>query len=164
MEIINAKFRNLYDVSFGECLKEIGVYVLWSGHAQRRPTYLGEGHIVDRVATHMKSSDKPFSSSSTLDGCVAIMDDGSEQKRKGDAEIIECTLLRAAEYLDLVPTHNSASGKRASLHRRGSRHETIRVNITGIHPLRNTKLNGTARLTWRWEDGWELVEIPWRRS
>ncbi len=164
MEIINATFRDIYDVSFGACLKEIGVYVLWSGHAQRRPTYLGEGHVVDRVVTHMRSWDKPFGSSSTLDGCVAIMDEGGDAQRKSDAEIVECTLLHAAEQLDLVPTHNSAPGKRASIHRRGSLHDTIRVNIKGVHPLRNTKLNGTARLTWRWEDGWELVEIPWRRS
>lgn len=165
MKIVDAEFIDIHSVSLGGALEELGVYVLWSAGAYKRPSYLGEGDVVRRIVTHLKDGDKPFVGSRTLDGCVALFKDGAPAVRKANAEIVEVTLLEAAHQIDLFPTHNRSRGKVAPLDRRGRSDDKIRVNIRGVHPLRGGKLNATARLTWHadGDGGWRL-ENPWRRS
>lgn len=167
MYVIKAHFQDIHEISFGACLDEIGVYVLWSLNAIQRPSYIGEGDVVSRVAKHMTDDDKPFATNNSIAGCVAII--GREKQRvsrKRDAEIVERTLLDAADRLGVPPSHNKVGGKIASIDRRGEVHDTIRVSVSGMHPLREgVRLPSTVQLTWRRSrDGLlELDNLPWRR-
>lgn len=166
MYVIDADFHDIFELSLGTSLAEIGVYVLWSDAAELRPSYVGEGRVVERIAAHLKDVDKPFISSRALAGRVALFQDGNLKQRKRDAEILECTLLHVADRLGIKPRHNRAPGKLGAIYGRGKGHEVLRVNVRGSHPLRRERvLSGTARMTWRWDDyeGWFLDEVPWRR-
>lgn len=164
MHIINATFIDIHEISFGACLDEIGVYVLWSKHATRAPSYIGEGDVVARVAAHMRDARKPFLDNRVIDGCVAIMDPGHPARRKSDAEIVEFTLLEIADELGVSPTHNAAPGKFNPLDRRTDHHDTVRINVRGQHPLKfATKLRGTQTLTWRRSGEYaNLDPVGWR--
>ena len=170
MYVINVKFRDVFEVSLGECLDEIGVYVLWSDGAHAKPSYLGEGNLVARIGTHMQDEGKPFHHTKGLAGVAAILaPDRTIVRRKCDAQIVEYTLLWVAEMIGVPPLHNRSKGRFAAVAKRADQHDTIRINVTGRHPLRlGTTLSQAARLTWRWspsdgEDDWEL-EFPWRRA
>ncbi len=164
MYVIDLDFKSLHDISVAECLSSTGVYVLWSPNAWERPSYLGDGNVLSRISSHCNNSEKPFASGG--DGYIALLDDGSNpRKLKTDAEVAENTLLEAARTLGVYPKFNKASGKLASVFRRGQQHDTIRVNVRGWHPLRwDVRIRGTARLTWRWDEDWVLDEMPWRHS
>lgn len=166
MHIINATFIDIHEISFGACLDEIGVYVLWSKNATRAPSYIGEGDIVTRVAAHMRDARKPFLDNSVIDGCVAIMEPGHPVRRKSDAEILEFTLLEMADDLGIFPTHNANGGKFNPLDRRTDHHDKVRINLRGQHPLRfGTRLRGRMVATWqRLGDELELAVDPvgWR--
>jgi hypothetical protein len=62
--------------------------VLWDSQARARPSYIGEGNILKRlVAEHAARFALP------RDGYAAPLD-GSAQRAKADAEIVEALLLR----------------------------------------------------------------------
>jgi hypothetical protein len=159
---IDATFRPLKEVSLQETVGAIGVYVLWNRAADVRPSYLGQGVLLERII----ASTKEFGTN--LEGYIAIMQKGGESRRKTDAQILEHTLLVAAKRIDQFPTRNQLSGNLAALFKRGAAgHEMIRVNVRGHHPLRwNCALRNTNSLVWRWDDftPWVLEEVPWRRS
>ena len=162
MEVIDVEFMPMHEISVGECLGMTGVYVLWSMNARERPSYIGEGDVLSRILSHYTDKEKPFASG--LDGYVGALD-GHTNRLKTDAQIVEKTLLEAADRLGISPRINKASGNRAAIDRRGKRDDTIRVNVRGWHPLRlDKRISGTARLTWRWYDEWVLDEMPWHRS
>jgi len=162
MYVINAKFARLADVSLQEVLGCIGVYVLWRPAADVRPSYLGQGVLLKRIWDHTKRF------GSDIEGYIAAMKEGGESRRKTDAEIVEHTLLEAGRRIDQVPLHNEAGGSLAAVFKRGAAgHQTIRVNVLGYHPLRwNMVLSHATSLVWRWDDfgGWDLEDVPWRRS
>jgi len=126
MKVINAKFRRLQDITLNDVYGAIGVYVLWSGNAMVRPTYIGEGSILKRFADHSESFYWPIT------GVVAIMD---SKKPKRDAEIIEALLLHIAYEIDRFPTKNKKSGKWKRINKIFRRHGVLRINITGYDPL-----------------------------
>jgi len=164
MDTIYAYFVRLNKVSIEELINKNGVYVLWSYDAWTKPSYIGEGLILERIVSHAKSYDKPFKKG--IGGVVSMFNDDHPAKTKRNGEIVEVTLLEAASILGVSPKYNSSSGKFASILKRGINHSTIRINIKGCHPLWwGNRINGTARFTWKYNDceGWQLTEMPWRR-
>lgn len=132
MHVIHAHFERLSDISVPILLGEIGVYVLWSGMAKARPSYIGEGNILNRLVTHHDRFAKPF------DGFASVLshEDITWQRAKADATIVEAMLLAVAKDTDRTPSTNVASGKLRDLDDILRSHGTVRINVTGLDPLR----------------------------
>ena len=166
MYTINADFDSFDRVSARSLFGEIGVYVLWSSRAHVRPSYTGEGNVMQRLATeHVNRF------GDNVEGYVAIMNEGTEKERKMDAEIVEGVLLQVAPLIDQVPMHNEAGGKTKGLLKLfNAGHYTVRVKFTGYHPLRfESKINGTHDVRLRLsmvgsKIAIDDIEHPWRRS
>jgi hypothetical protein len=164
MHVINAHFESLDVLPVAALFGEIGVYVLWSSRADVRASYLGEGRILHRLATeHVARFGEK------MQGYAAIMTEGSERRRKSDAEILESALLHIGEHIDQRPLHNDLNGKTKGVHALfASGHGVVRVNVTGFHPLRWNKPL-TSKVVLKLQpvlvDGHERigVEHPWRR-
>jgi hypothetical protein len=131
----NVEFRRLEDVSLLDAYGETGVYVLWSSRASVRPSYIGEGYILDRFLSHTKKSwaTKP------LNGVMTILDGANPRELKWRAEVIEYALLWVAEEIDRFPPNNTSLGKMSGLHKLVSRADhdvgVIRINVRGVDPL-----------------------------
>jgi hypothetical protein len=132
MHIITAEFRRLSDLTIPDLLGEIGVYVLWDGHAKARPTYIGEGNVLQRLVRHESRFAKP------LDGFAAILTNRNQtwQRAKADGTIVEALLLRVASDTDRSPAVNVAPGQLRALDAIFGQHGTVRINVTGCDPLR----------------------------
>jgi hypothetical protein len=164
MHIINAHFHSLEELPAAHLFGEIGVYVIWSPRADVRPTYLGEGQILGRFAQEHIGR---FGEKAR--GYVALMSEGTEKRRKSDAEILEAALLFVGEVIGQRPAQNRSDGKRKPAWRLfDAGHGVIRLNMSGYHPLR-----WNARLPRRQEiklepvlvDGEPRIGVthPWRR-
>ncbi len=138
MEIVRADFLRLDEVPLSALIATVGVYVIWDGKARARPTYIGEGTILQRVAQHASRFTRPF------DGYLALLGDWSGNRPKRDAEILEAVLLAVAEETDRLPTQNRSPGKMRAIHRVFRSHGTLRISVTGYDPL---LIPGQARRT-----------------
>jgi len=129
MEIVRANFLRLDEVPFSALIGAFVVYVIWDGKAQSRPTYIGEGTILQRVGQHASRFTRPF------DGYLALLGDWSAKRPKRDAEILEAVLLAVASDKDRLPTQNRAPGKMRAINRIFRSHGTLRISVTGYDPL-----------------------------
>jgi hypothetical protein len=162
MNVVEARFERLSDVPLADIFGAVGVYVLWTKDAVARPSYIGEGNLLRRLNEHVHDW-----LGRTGDGYVAILGYTSERPSKFDAEVVEGTLLEAADRLGRFPIRNEQGPRMRALWSRGQRgHNTIRVKIRGWHPLlRNARIQQDAVFNWRWDDyrGWALDDrLPWR--
>ena len=129
MRVIKAEFARLSKVPVPELVGAVGVYCIWDGKSLARPTYIGEGTILSRLAEHAGRFSRPF------DGYVAITGDRNQATAKKEAEILEAVLLYVAYDTDRFPTQNTAPGKTTEIRRIFRRHGTLRVSISGLDPL-----------------------------
>lgn len=162
MDIVNAEFHRLSELPITSFFGAVGVYVLWTKDAAARPSYIGEGSLLDRINDHIGEW-----LGRTGDGYAAVLGYNTERPSKFDAEVVEGTLLEAARRLNRLPARNRQGPRTRAQWSRGQRgHSTIRVNIWGWHPLRwGARLSETAVFNWRWDDyeGWYLDDtFPWR--
>jgi len=166
MEIVRAAFERLNDVPLSDLIGVVGVYVIWDGRAVARPTYIGEGTILDRIGQHASRFSRPF------DGYVALIGDWSSAKAKREAEILEAVLLAVARHTDRWPTQNKAPGKTHGFERVFRSHGTLRINVSGYDPLlvpgRTPRLTSPKVATVRYladglpyelEHGWRLRRL-----
>lgn len=163
MHVIDAVFRRLTDCSVPDLLGELGVYVLWDGMAKRRPTYIGEGNIIKRLVEHHGRFAQP------LDGYVAVLSTRgvSHQRAKANGMIVEALLLEVAEDTDRRPSVNVAPGRLRSLDDILRRHPTVRINVSGLDPLRAPeslpRLASAKRIVLRASSGGDIdVDHDWR--
>src|SRR5438132_6724667 len=105
MRVIKASFQRIVETILPDLIEAVGVYVIWDGQARARPTYLGEGTILKRLAEHSTRFALPF------DGYIAILGDLSSRTAKRESEIVEALLLSVAYETDRLPFHNQAPGK-----------------------------------------------------
>ena len=129
MRVIKAEFPRLDEHSLPGLIGAVGVYVIWDGQARARPTYLGEGTILKRLAEHSTRFALPF------DGYIAILGDLSSRTAKRESEIVEALLLSVAYETDRLPVHNRAPGKTTGLQRIFRSHGVLRVSVSGYDPL-----------------------------
>src|SRR2546430_10167294 len=120
MEIVRAEFFRLDEVPLSSLIGAVGVYVIWDGKAQSRPTYIGEGTILERVGQHASRFTRPF------DGYLAVLGDWSAKRPKREAEILEAVLLAVASGTNSLPTKNRAPGKMREIDRIFRSHGTLR--------------------------------------
>jgi hypothetical protein len=164
MHVIDAAFRRLSDWTIPDLLGEFGVYVLWDGRAKARPTYIGEGNVLRRLVEHEVRFASP------LDGFAAVLSNASSprQRAKADGTIVEAMLLGVAEQTDRTPSTNVASGGLRALADIFARHGTVRINVSGMDPLRPPeelpRLRSARRITLReTTDGQIEVNHTWRQ-
>lgn len=129
MKVVEAEFRPIERVDIYEAIGAIGVYVLWSPQAKARPTYIGEGNLLDRLGQH-KGRYGPF-----MGGLVAILGHEPAKTPKHHAEIVEAALLEVAQEVDRYPTDNVQNGRHSRIAAIMDNHETLRVTIKGHDPL-----------------------------
>lgn len=163
MHIVDVDFQRLSELSVPDLLGELGVYVVWDGHAKARPTYIGEGGILRRLVEHEKRFARPF------DGFAAVLShpDVSPQRAKADGTIVEAVLLEVARQTDREPAVNVAPGQLRHLDDIFAQHGTVRLNVSGMDPLRppeeGPRIRGVRRITLqRTLDGVIEVDHPWR--
>jgi hypothetical protein len=77
MHVIRTKFERLDEMPVTRLLGAIGVYVLWSPRADVRPSYPGEGRLIDRFA---REHIERFGVG--MNGYVSIMEEGTKRRRK----------------------------------------------------------------------------------
>jgi hypothetical protein len=160
MHVIDACFRRLSDISIPDLLGEIGVYVLWSGRAKARPSYIGEGNVLSRLVDHHDRFSKPF------DGFATVLSgaDVPWQRAKSNAAIVETMLLWVARHTDRAPAENVAPGNFRALDDLFERHGTVRINVSGLDPLRapegSPRIQGCKRIVLR--NGTGELEHDWR--
>jgi len=129
VKVIRARFDRLTELRVVDLVRAVGVYVIWDGQARARPTYIGEGTVLTRLADHANRFTPPF------DGYVAILGDTSSRTAKREAEIVEALLLAVAEDTDRLPPHNKAPGKTTGIERIFRSHGVLRASISGYDPL-----------------------------
>ncbi len=164
---IHASFQRLDRITLVDAYDEIGVYVLWSSKATVRPSYIGEGNVLERFAAHMAKS----WAARPLHGSMALLRDGGQLKAQ--AELVEAALLGVAEQIDRYPPNNEAPGKaRSALNRLLKRADhdarTVRIVISGQDPLLPPERPPMQRDKWivLREDPhgtWSLDEHNWNK-
>jgi len=165
MHIICARFERLDEMPVTSLFGAIGVYVLWSPRADVRPSYIGEGRLIDRFS---REHIDRFGAGTT--GYAAVLHEGTERQRKSDAEIVETILIQVGGQIDQRPANNDSSGKRKGMRLLWEEwHNLVKVNVTGWHPLRwDSRLRGRveikAWLDYDKDEGFQVViDHPWRR-
>jgi hypothetical protein len=125
MRTIDLRFDSLDELPIAELFGVHGVYILWAPTATDCPTYLGEGVILSRLNEHVKWL------KSGVTGIAAV----AESKR--EAEIVEATLLWAAEMINRWPTQNVSTGKWRRIDTLLEKHTSLRINVRGKHPFKH---------------------------
>jgi len=164
MHVINVDFQRLSDMAVPDLLGELGVYVLWDGLATARPTYIGEGNILRRLVEHDDRFAWP------LDGFVSVLSSPQRpwQRAKAAGTIVEAMLLRVAKHTDRAPSVNVAPGQLRALDDIFRQHGTVRINVSGMDPLRppeeSSCIEGTKRIVLHeLSDGGIEVDHEWGR-
>jgi len=155
MRCIDIEFRRADQWGLVELMDQIGVYSIWSGNADVRPSYIGEGYILHRIVNE-HHSDSNKASRNTFDGAIGILGEKRAKIPKQEAEIVEALLLYVAREIDRYPTHNRSFGKHSRIERVLANHATLRVAVRGLDPLRQPE---SAPIT-----GKKLITIGWRRN
>jgi hypothetical protein len=132
---IQAHFQRLNDITLSEVYDAIGVYVLWSGRAVVRPSYIGEGNVLKRFVDHMGKT----WATRPLRGVMALVQEGTAKERKWKAETIESLLLYIAADIACFPSNNISGGKVSGLEKLLRRQkddvDTFHITISGQDPL-----------------------------
>jgi hypothetical protein len=164
---IEANFTSLDRISLVDAYDEIGVYVLWSGKANARPSYIGEGNVLSRFSDHMSKS----WAARPIAGCMAFLKSGSHAKVHG--ELVEAALLMVADKVDRFPPNNKHPGKGGSaitklLRRADHDVGTIRIVVSGQDPLLEPERPPMRRDKWivlnrDRDDRWHVDSSGWNR-
>ncbi|MFO0570150.1 MAG: hypothetical protein U0263_31190 [Polyangiaceae bacterium] len=162
---IRAHFERLAEVSLVDAYDEIGVYVLWSGKAAVRPSYIGEGNVLKRFVDHLG---KPWAAR-PLAGMMALIEEGTDREAKWRATAIERVLLHIAGQVDRFPANNNNVGVMSGITKLVQRADhsvkTVRFVFTGQDPLlapERPAMSGSKQAVLRAKrDVWH-VEHEWR--
>jgi hypothetical protein len=161
MESIHCRFARLSDISVDELLHAYGVYVIWSGKSQARPSYIGEGDIWSRLGQHRNRFPRP------VDGYATIIGDEYTAATKRNAQIVEAVLLAIGEETDRYAIHNARGGNLVKLDKLFDRHGVVRIYFEGNDPFlepgtgRPIEGKRTVSITLDDEDNF-TVNHPWR--
>lgn len=129
MHIVEAEFHRMRDLALPDLVGAVGVYSIWDGRAQARPTYIGEGILLERLAKHSMRFAYPF------DGYIALLGNIGHASHKLNCELIEAVLLIVADKVDRFSNQNDALGKTQRIRRLFRKHSTMRIRISGYDPL-----------------------------
>ena len=133
MYTIYADFLRFDRVHLGDLFGASGVYVLWDSRAKARPTYIGEGNILQRLANHAKRDARRFAC--PLDGYTAVIAGSTEGVHKLESYVVERLLLDVARDTDRAPTVNVRPGAGTVVRFLCQSEPTLRVAVRGYDPL-----------------------------
>lgn len=163
MHKINATFSLLSELSITSLLGKFGVYIIWDSQSRVRPTYIGEGKIIQRIVEHEQRFAQP------MDGYAAVLSrDGiSWQRAKADGKIVESLLLYIAGKTDRKPAVNQKPGEKKSLKDIFELHGVLNVAIRGRDPFqhpRSSRILGSSRniRVTQTRDGSFEADHPWK--
>jgi hypothetical protein len=132
MYTIQADFQRFRDVNLAELIGATGVYVIWDARAKARPTYIGEGTILERFTKHVNRDAGQFAF--PWNGYVAIMAGSTRGVHKNESRVVERLLLDVAANTDRLPAANRSPGCASIVHA-FSEKQTLRVAVYGYDPL-----------------------------
>jgi hypothetical protein len=133
MYTINADFMRFDQMHVGDLFGAAGVYVLWDARAKARPTYIGEGNILQPLANHSKRDGRQFPR--PLDGYIAVIDGSTDGVHKLESCVVERLLLDVARDTDRAPTVNVRPGAGTVVRLLCQTGSTLRVAVRGYDPL-----------------------------
>ncbi|MEZ4447297.1 MAG: hypothetical protein R3B72_49925 [Polyangiaceae bacterium] len=155
---IEVHFENAYSAptTIGDATHAVGVYSLWTKRSTIRPTYLGQGHLVDRLRAAKKVARAP--------GYMPLVAVVEGPDAKAIAEIVEHLLLHCAEAVGRYPLENGPRGTGSALEESLDAEAMVSITISGRDPLRGSRLT-EAKVMGAWLDDDEDVvfSIPWQR-
>jgi len=125
-----AEFKRFDEVTLDQVYGEIGVYVIWDGKAKINPTYIGEGQILHRFASHVR--DELFFW--PIRGVVAMLGQESASA-KIQAKIMESVLLRISDEIDRFPTVNDNMGTKSKIIKILRRCNLLKIYVKRCDPL-----------------------------
>ncbi len=128
MRTIRCEFIRLDDIRITKLLDAVGVYVIWDGQAQARPTYIGEGDIWSRLSEHRDRFVRPFS------GYAALLGERTTSTKR-DSQIVEAALLEVAGQTDRFPPQNAKGGNGQGISRLFDHHGVLKITISGWDPF-----------------------------
>jgi hypothetical protein len=129
---IDATFLRFDRVHIGD-LGATGVYVIWDGYARAKPTYIGEGHILKRLADHSQRDGRRFAR--PLDGYIAVLCGSTSGVHKTESRVVERLILDVALQTNREPKVNVRPGAATVVEYLCRGDPTLRVAIRGFDPL-----------------------------
>lgn len=142
---INVTFQRLDEISVSDALGMVGVYVLWDNRSTARPTYIGQGNVINRLSEHAGRFALPIL------GYAAFIEKQSPKKTKLRLLAIETLLLYVGASTDRYPNNNASQGSYGRLWDALEDHSTLRLSVRGydpfVPPLRPRLILGTKRIT-----------------
>jgi hypothetical protein len=162
VHIINLTFTPFNRTPFSILFRAIGVYVIWDGRQKIRPSYIGEGNILERFAKeHTRRFSRP------IEGYVAVLGDISNRSHKPDARISERLLLEVGKIIDRYPTVNISEGFLKPIRDVFENHGVLKVNVNGFDPFfapwSPRPLNTKKFIHLRRQDNGIGITHSWRR-
>lgn len=132
MYTINATFFLFDEIPLSSMIGATGVYVIWDGQARARPTYIGEGTVLKRLADHAAHGTRRFCL--PWNGYVAFIAGSTRGVHKCESQAVERLLLDVANDTDRNPMVNAHPGS-ASIVEYFCKGEMLRVAVRGYDPL-----------------------------
>jgi hypothetical protein len=162
---IDATFLRFDKIHIGDLFGATGVYVIWDSYAKVKPTYIGEGHILKRLADHSRRDGRRFAK--PLDGYIAVVSGSTAGVHKTESLVVERLLLDVALETDREPKVNVRPGAATVVEYLCRADRTLRVAIRGfdplMHPRRARPLSSTKYIRAWLEDGYSYqIEHDWR--
>jgi len=141
---LDTTFEPLHEIPVADLFGAVGVYTIWARGATHRPTYMGEGIILDRISKHVKRW------RTDMLGTAAILSDAGPHRdlAKPGGLLAEAFFLELGELLGRKPLQNDAPGHVQLLRTAVEIHNIVRINVRGLHPFMHPE-NPRARLSER---------------
>lgn len=121
IEMKKFKEVNIYDL-----LNEIGIYFLWDSQAKRRVTYIGEGDVISRLASHSKKF--PI-----LNGYIGFIHEG--KKSKQISQLFEAAFIHIGREKDRLQDYNSSKGHGHIVKELCLKSNKIKLYVSGYDPF-----------------------------
>jgi hypothetical protein len=163
MRVIDVNFLSFDEVLISSLIGEVGVYVIWDSRSQSKPTYIGEGEILNRFSAHTKRKDLSFKG--VWDGYIGFIESTKGPVLKKEmVKIVECLLLQVALGCNRYPSGNKHPGSLSKVGR-WSKKAKVRLNIRGLnpfsHPSRPLKTDSFGRSAKQIEATWNVEKKDW---
>jgi hypothetical protein len=135
---IESEFERIDHITLYDMIGSIGVYVIWDARSTKKPRYIGQGYLLDRLSKHNDIFYPP------LNGYVSIVgyDGKDSNKYKHQAELLEAALLWVADETSRISKSNKQQARTGLMDNLFEKHGVIRYKLTGYDPFRHPKSAG----------------------
>lgn len=161
MDFTKTEFIPFADIHISDLLGKVGVYILWDSRSSNRPTYIGEGLILERFCKHRETFGTEF------DGYVGIVGDTSRRYFKEEGEFLEAVFLWISERIGKFPTRNKQKNYKSPFEKQFRDLERImNCPIIGFdffeHPQSTRKLRKQEIKIQKRDNEYYLIDHPWK--